>query len=187
MIEGNLLIQTVPASVDEVGERGIVTNVMTSHKEFMEDGLAGVGSDSAKSFVSGALDEPDADSLGGIYQLANIAPLASDANAATIVAKVNAIIAALKNAKVMFRDWTITNTLVNVTTNNTATAIANGVAYSATITAGEGHTLPAAIDVTSGGAALVVDTDYTWNATTGALAIAAVAGDLVITITGASS
>lgn len=60
----------------------------------------------------------------------------------------------------------------------------NGSDFTYTITADTKYVLPATITVTMGGAALAVNTDYTWNSTNGQLAISKIiTGNLEITVT----
>lgn len=70
--------------------------------------------------------------------------------------------------------YTIKKTLTNVTINNSATSVAAGSAYSATLTADEGYTLDS-VTVTMGGEAVLV--------TDGIIYIASVTGNIVITAT----
>lgn len=71
----------------------------------------------------------------------------------------------------------ITNTLTNVTTSNEAVAAQDGTSYTATLTANSGYTL-GEVTVKMG----EVDITATvYNADTGAISIAAVTGDVVIT------
>ncbi|MFA6377371.1 MAG: hypothetical protein WCW63_01965, partial [Acholeplasmataceae bacterium] len=76
-------------------------------------------------------------------------------------------------------------TLTGCTATNTGTDVATyGVAYTSTITAAEGYTLPAALAaITVGGSAITLTTDYTYNSTTGVLTILAakVTGDIAFT------
>ena len=78
-----------------------------------------------------------------------------------------------------------TATLTGCTATNTGTDVATyGVAYTSTITAAEGYTLPAALAaITVGGSAITLTTDYTYNSTTGVLTILAakVTGDIAFT------
>lgn len=70
---------------------------------------------------------------------------------------------------------TITNTLTHVTNSNSATSIEDGTAYSSTLTANTGYTL-STVTITMGG------TDITLTAySNGAISIASVTGDIVIT------
>lgn len=71
----------------------------------------------------------------------------------------------------------ITNALTNVTTSNDTTAVEDGTAYSATITAADGYAM-SSVTVTMGGTDI---TATAYNADTGVISIAAVTGDVVIT------
>lgn len=74
-------------------------------------------------------------------------------------------------------EYTVTNTLTNVTNSNNATKVNAGEAYSATLTADTGYTL-GTVEVTMGG------TDITSTAyDAGTITIASVTGNLVITAT----
>ena len=75
--------------------------------------------------------------------------------------------------------YNVTFNGTNVTSNGAATAT-EGATYTATLTAAEGYKLPETVTVTVGGAAA----EHTYNATTGALSIANVTGDVVITAAG---
>lgn len=79
----------------------------------------------------------------------------------------------------------LTQTLTQTVSTVKVATIARGEAFSAVYTANEGYELPDSITVTAGGNALVEDTDYTWNSTTGVLGInsTAVTGAVVVTIT----
>lgn len=73
--------------------------------------------------------------------------------------------------------YTVTNTLTNCTSNNSATSVRKGAAYSATLTAEAGYTMNGAtVTVTMGG----VDITSTAYAD-GVITIAQLAGDLVVT------
>lgn len=78
--------------------------------------------------------------------------------------------------------WTVTNTLTNCYSTNGATEVAKGKPYSATIAANAGYTLAGApVSITMGG------TDITATAYSGGvISIAAVTGNLVITVTAAA-
>ncbi|MCD8215835.1 MAG: hypothetical protein LUC97_09380, partial [Clostridiales bacterium] len=77
--------------------------------------------------------------------------------------------------------YSVTNSLTNITSSNTATTINYGESYSATLTAASGYDLPDSITVTVGGTELTAGTDYTYDSSTGALSISSVTGDIVIT------
>ena len=85
------------------------------------------------------------------------------------------------------QNYSITKTFTNCTssampTDYNYTGTANDFSYS--IVAAEGYRLPTSITVTMGGDALTLNTDYTWNSTSGALAISVViTGNIVITAT----
>ena len=72
--------------------------------------------------------------------------------------------------------YKITSTLTNCTSSNTASSITSGSAYSTTITANSGYTL-GTVSCTMGGVAQTV--------TDGAISIASVTGDIVITASAA--
>ena len=74
---------------------------------------------------------------------------------------------------------TVTFNGTNVTSNG-ASSVEEGAAYTATLTAAEGYTLPDSITVTMGDAAA----EHTYDATTGALSISDVTGAVVITAVG---
>lgn len=71
--------------------------------------------------------------------------------------------------------WSITNTLTNATTSNSATSIAKGGSYRATITAEDGYTI-SSVTVAMGGTD-ITDTAYA----DGVITVATVTGDVVIT------
>lgn len=71
----------------------------------------------------------------------------------------------------------ITNTLTNVTTSNDAAAAEDGTTYSAAITAADGYTM-SSVTVTMGGVDI---TSTAYTASSGAISIASVTGDVVIT------
>lgn len=73
--------------------------------------------------------------------------------------------------------WSITATLTNATSSNSATSVAKGGSYSATITAKEGYTV-SSVTVTMGGIDI---TSTAWDAGTGTISISAVTGDITIT------
>lgn len=75
--------------------------------------------------------------------------------------------------------YSVTLSLTNCTSSNTAASIQAGAAYSTTLTATTGYTLGTPT-VTMGGADI---TASAWDASTGAISIAAVTGDIVITCT----
>jgi hypothetical protein len=69
----------------------------------------------------------------------------------------------------------------NVECSNTATSVNDGASYSNTITAATGYTL-GTVTVTMGGTDI---TSTAWNASTGAVTIASVTGNIIITATAA--
>lgn len=78
-------------------------------------------------------------------------------------------------------NWKVTNNLSNCTTSNSATGVAKGSSYSATITANRGYTLTGAVaSVTMGGSTV------TGAYSNGTISIANVTGDIVITVTAAA-
>lgn len=79
--------------------------------------------------------------------------------------------------------WSITATLTNATSSNSATSVAKGGSYSATITAKEGYTI-SSVTVTMGGIDI---TSTAWNAGNGTISISVVTGDIVITASAAST
>ena len=82
--------------------------------------------------------------------------------------------------------YSVTHTLSNVTKTNGETTATEGSNYTAVFAANSGYKLPDAITVTIGGETKTVDTDYTWNKSTGTVTIPAanVTGAIVITVTG---
>ena len=72
----------------------------------------------------------------------------------------------------------ITRTLTNLSSSNTASLISSGLNYTTTLSPTSGHYLPEDITVTIGG---VATTDYTYDSYTGALTIPAVSGNIGIT------
>ena len=62
--------------------------------------------------------------------------------------------------------------------------VAEGEPVELTLSAASGYELPSSIQVTMGGTALTVGTDYTYNATTGAFKLESITGTLVITANG---
>ena len=80
----------------------------------------------------------------------------------------------------------ITYTLTNVTKASGDTTAYYNTEINAVLAAGEGYQLPATITVTVGAAQITVETDYTYNATTGAVVIfaASVTGAVAITAAG---
>ena len=74
------------------------------------------------------------------------------------------------------KTWSVTSVLTNATSSNGATSVADGSSYSATITAEEGYTL-SSFTVMMGGVD-ITDTAYT----DGVITIAAVTGNVIITV-----
>lgn len=84
------------------------------------------------------------------------------------------------------KKYTVTHDLAKLTaTANSAGAdkANNAIAYTTTLTAGSGYSLPSAVTVTIGGVTAAVGTGYTYNNTTGVVTIPAaqVTGAVVIT------
>lgn len=78
--------------------------------------------------------------------------------------------------------YTVTNTLSGCTNSNSATTATEGTAYSGTITAASGYTLTgAAVSITMGGVD-ITSTAYS----SGTISIAAVTGDIAISVTAAA-
>jgi hypothetical protein len=78
-------------------------------------------------------------------------------------------------------EYIVTNTLTNITSDGELTAT-YGVDYEATLTATSG-TLPTAITITINDVEVTVDTEYTYNSTTGDIVISGqyVVGNVVVT------
>ena len=76
----------------------------------------------------------------------------------------------------------VSTSLTNIVSSNTAERVTKGAAYSTTLSAASGYSLPAAITITVGGSTLSSGTDYTYSQSTGALSIpsAKVSGDIAI-------
>lgn len=90
------------------------------------------------------------------------------------------------------RTYAITNTLTNITSDNTATCrpVSDAADYTATLTADPNYALPATITVKVGGDTLAAGaTTYEYNHASGALRIYAgsITGDLEITAAGVAS
>ncbi|MCD7864241.1 MAG: DUF6273 domain-containing protein [Lachnospiraceae bacterium] len=87
-------------------------------------------------------------------------------------------------------DYDITNSLTNVSTNNTDTycLASNSTDYTTTLAAADGYILPESITVTVGGTTLGSG-GYTYNSATGVLAITAtsITGDIIIAVEGVAS
>lgn len=73
--------------------------------------------------------------------------------------------------------YTITGNYTNVTNSNQATTVQNGAAYTATITAASGYAMQT-VSITMGGVDI---TSTAYNSSTGAISIASVTGNIVIT------
>ena len=78
---------------------------------------------------------------------------------------------------VVLSNYSVTNTLTNVTSNNATASVTEGASYTATLTAASGYELDA-VTVTMGGADI---TATAYNG--GVISIASVTGDIVITAT----
>lgn len=79
--------------------------------------------------------------------------------------------------------YTVTQTLTNMTSDNTSTSVNQGSQFTATFAANTGYALPATITISMGGNTLTAGSDYTYNQSTGAFSISNVTGDIVITAT----
>ena len=81
--------------------------------------------------------------------------------------------------------YAVTNTLTNVT-KTSGDSKAGGEDYIAVYAPSSGYVLPTSITVTIGGATKTVDTDYTWDPTTGTLTIAnsSITDEVGVTISG---
>lgn len=150
MIDGNIVLSVVPETLDEQGEHAKVTKVVVPPNEILEETV-------------GKLD--------------NLAPLASDAILTDVIAKVNELIAALKNGY-MKRDWTVTTAFTHITGSNDAETAPDGTEYVNTLTADDGYALPDTVVVMVDGEE--IDEGYTWAQDTGVLTVSSVDGDLEI-------
>lgn len=81
------------------------------------------------------------------------------------------------SSNISYAVYSITNSLSNLTTSNSATKIGQNENYSTTLIASVGYYLPSTITVTVGG----TTPTYTYDATTGALTIENVTGNIGIT------
>lgn len=81
------------------------------------------------------------------------------------------------SSAVSYSIYSITNALTNLTSSNSAVSTGMGTAYSATLAPVSGKYLPRAITVTMGGK----EATFTYNNVTGAISIASVTGNVVIT------
>lgn len=82
---------------------------------------------------------------------------------------------------------TISYTLSNLTSDNSASYIADGEALSFTLTPNADCILPDSIAITMGGAPLTEGTGYTYNPATGEVSVAAVSGDVLIIADGVTN
>lgn len=78
-------------------------------------------------------------------------------------------------------NYSVSNSLTNVTTSNTATTIREGSSYTATLSAKTGYVMES-VRVTMGGTDI---TSSAYNASTGAISIASVSGNIAITASAA--
>lgn len=76
--------------------------------------------------------------------------------------------------------YSITNNISYVTSSNSQTLITSGENYTTTFTPVTGRNLPKYLIITSNGSVLALNSDYTYNTTTGELTINAVSGNIVI-------
>lgn len=81
-----------------------------------------------------------------------------------------------KSNKIKASVYSITKTLENLTANNNATLISNGLSYTVTLTPASGKYLPEDIVVSIGGKTV----GYEYNSYTGVITIASVTGDIEI-------
>lgn len=81
--------------------------------------------------------------------------------------------------------FTVTYTLTKTTKLFGPVEIATGDDLVARFAAGATYALPATITVTEGGSTKAVGVDYTWDQTNGIIVFAAVAGNIVVTVTSA--
>ncbi len=123
--------------------------------------------------------------ISGALSTAQITALDNMFKAAAYKEDASAVYAAFREAFGLTGDepdepseetWSITNTLTNATTSNSATSVAKGGSYSATITAEDGYTI-SSVTVTMGGVD-ITDTAYA----DGVITIAAVTGDVIIIV-----
>jgi len=80
--------------------------------------------------------------------------------------------------KKTLQNFTVTNTLTNLTSNGSTTVV-EGSTYSATLTPADGFKLPDSVTVSMGGTALT--SGYTYDSATGKLEIPNVSGNIVVT------
>ncbi|MCC8182719.1 MAG: GDSL-type esterase/lipase family protein, partial [Clostridiales bacterium] len=83
----------------------------------------------------------------------------------------------------------VSSSLTDITSSNSSAIHMKGVAYTTTLTADTGYSLPSSVTVTVGGTTLTAETDYTYDSSTGELTIpaSAVTGNIVITAAGVDS
>lgn len=117
-----------------------------------------------------------------------LSDLASDANAATIVTKVNELFARLEAAKIMRPLYAIKYTLTKVTQTSQPTEAGNDVDTAITLAAAANYNLPTAVTVKVGGKTITASaTTYTWGSGTLTLKKEIVTGDVEIIATGTAS
>ena len=87
----------------------------------------------------------------------------------------------LGSATPEFGSHIINYALINLSASGEPTSVMNGSTLSATLAADSGNMLPESITVKMGGKTLTVETDYTYNSTTGAVTIPNVTSFVVIT------
>ncbi|MEQ2457543.1 glycoside hydrolase family 3 C-terminal domain-containing protein, partial [Flavonifractor hominis] len=80
--------------------------------------------------------------------------------------------------------YAVTYALTNLTAEGAPAQVEEGQPLNVTLAAEEGYTLPATVTVTMAGETLTAGEGYTYDSETGALSIAAVTGDVVITAAG---
>jgi hypothetical protein len=118
----------------------------------------------------------------------NLEQLASDANAAAITAKVNALLTALESSNLMFEPYKISYNIVRVTETSQPTEIADDVALSISIANATDYVLPDTVKVIVDGVELagskVTYTRTSDNAGTIAVAAADITGDVEIVAIG---
>ena len=88
--------------------------------------------------------------------------------------------------------WGVTNSLTNITTDNSSTSAVSNATYTEKLTATNGVELPQIITVTMNGVAATAGTDYTWDASKGELSIGVPTvrekmGPIVVTAAGVAS
>lgn len=80
-------------------------------------------------------------------------------------------------------NYSVTNTLTNCTSNNSATSVSHGASYSATLTAASGYTLTGATASVKMGGVDITSTAYS----AGVITISSVTGAIAITVSAISS